>query len=135
MRMFYQFGTHDAGAGGEIFYVLGPKGKKGKLVDYGMHHVTEAFTATTLPSYVSVGTAADADAYGEEISMGTAAIDVGSVSCLQQSVGDGLDIEDRILDAGLAMPADTKVGLHVTAPTGGTPAGIAQPFMIIDWED
>lgn len=134
MRMHYQFGLHDFGAGGEIFYVLGPKGRKGKLVDYGVHHVTEAFTADTLPAYVSVGTAADADAYGEELSMGTSAIDVGSKS-VRQSFRAAEDIEDYILEAGLNLPADTKVGLHCTAPTGGTPAGMAQPFMIIDWED
>lgn len=134
MRMHYFFGTHDFGAGGEIFYVLGPKGRKGKLVDYGVHHVTEAFTADTLPAYVSVGTAADADAYGDELSMATIAIDVGSRS-VRTLYRDPDDIDNFILDAGLSLPADTKVGLHCTAPTGGTPAGIAQPFMIIDWED
>lgn len=134
MRMHYFFGTHDFGAGGEIFYVLGPKGRKGKLVDYGVHHVTETFTNTTLPAYVSVGTAADADAYGEELDMGTLAADAGSKS-VRTTYRAAEDIEDFILDAGLSLPADTKVGLHCTAPTGGTPAGIAQPFMIIDWED
>jgi hypothetical protein len=134
MRMHYIFPVLDFGAGAEIYYVKGPKGRKGKLVDYGVHHVTEAFTADTLPAYVSVGTAADADAYGDELSMGTAAIDVGSVS-VRTSFRDPDDLDDYILDAGLSLPADTKVGLHCTSPTGGTPAGIAQPFMIIDWED
>lgn len=133
MRMTYQFDTLDFGTAGEIYYILGPKGKKGKLVDYGVHHVTETFTATTLPAYVSVGTAADADAYGDEISMGTTAADAGSKSVRTSTVGD--EIETYILPAGLSMPKDTKVGLHCTAPTGGTPAGMACPFMIIDWED
>jgi hypothetical protein len=134
MRMHYTFPVLDFGAGAEIYYVLGPKGRKGKLVDYGIHHVTEAFTTDTLPAYVSVGTAADPDAYGEELGMGTSAIDVGSKS-VRTSFRDPDDIALYILDAGLSLPADTKVGLHCTSPTGGTPAGIAQPFMIIDWED
>lgn len=134
MRMHYMFTTLDFGTAGEIYYVLGPNGRKGKLVDYGVHHVTETFTADTLPAYVSVGTAADADAYGEELSMGTLAADAGSKS-VRTTVDDPDDLSGYILDAGLSLPADTKVGLHCTAPTGGTPAGMACPFMIIDWED
>lgn len=134
MRMHYNFPMLDFGTAGEIFYVTGPKGRKGKLVDYGVHHVTEAFTAVTLPAYVSVGTAADADAYGEELSLGTTALDAGSVS-VRSTTRDPAVIDTYILDAGLSMPADVKVGLHCTAPTGGTPAGMACPFMIIDWED
>jgi hypothetical protein len=132
--MHYCFPVLDFGAGAEIYYVMGPKGRKGKLVDYGVHHPTETFTADTLPAYVSVGTAADADAYGEELSMGLLAADAGSKS-VRTTYRAAEDIEDFILDAGLNLPADTKVGLHCTSPTGGTPAGIAQPFMIIDWED
>ena|GEM_PF-1676216 len=135
MRMHYMFPILDFGTAGEIFYVMGPKNKKGKLVDYGVHHPTETFTADTLPAYVSVGTAADADAYGEELSMGLLAADAGSLSVLSSAEGDGLNLEDYILDAGLSLPANTKVGLHCTAPTGGTPAGMAQPFMVIDWAD
>ena len=134
MRMHYFApDLHDFGAGGDIYYFKGPKGKKGKLVDYGVHHPTETFTADTLPAYVSVGTAADADAYGEELSMGLLAADAGSKSVRTETVGD--EIDNYILPAGLSMPKDTKFGIHCTAPTGGTPAGIAQPFCIVDWED
>lgn len=135
MRMIYQFPVLDFGAGAEIYYVMGPRNKKGKLIDYGVHHPTETFTADTLPAYVSVGTAADADAYGEELSMGLLAADAGSNSVLSQVEGDGLNVEDYILDAGYSLPVNTKVGLHCTSPTGGTPAGIAIPFMVIDWAD
>lgn len=134
MRYYYQFGLHDFGNGGEIFLVTGPKGKKGKVIDYGIHHCTETFTATTLPAYVSVGTAADADAYGEELSMATFAADAGSRSVMTV-VNSPAERDTYMLAASLSLPADTAVGLHVTAPTGGTPAGMAQPFMIIDWED
>ncbi len=134
MRMHYMFPTLDFGSAGEDYYVIGPKGRKGKLVDYGVHHITETFTADTLPAYVSVGTAADPDAYGDELSMGTAAADSGSRS-VRTMYRAASDIETYILDAGLSLPADTKLRLACTAPTGGTPAGMACPFMIIDWED
>lgn len=133
MRYYYQFGLLDFGTAGEDYYVLGPAGRKGTLIDYGVHHITETFTAATLPAYVSVGTAADADAYGDEISMGTTAADAGSRSV--RTLYDGEDVATYILDAGLRLPADTKLRLVCTAPTGGTPAGMAQPFMIIDWDD
>lgn len=134
MRMYYQFDTLDFGTAGEDYYVTGPKGRKGRLVDYGVHHCTETFTATTTAATVSVGTAGDADAYGEELSMGTLAADAGSKS-VRTTTRDPAVIDTYILDAGLSMPADTKLRLCCVAPTGGTPAGMACPFMVIDWED
>jgi hypothetical protein len=129
----YEFGVHDFGAGAEIFYVTGPKGKRGMLVDYGVDHVTEAFNAVTTPATVSIGTAADPDAYGEEFSLGTTALDAGSKSVLQTYQRGSEDYQDFVLP-GKWIAADVKVGLHCVAPTGGTPTGIAQPFMEIIWE-
>lgn len=129
----YQFPSTSVASAGAIFDILGPKGKKGHLHDYGVVNPTVAFTATTLPSYVSVGTVADADAYGDELSMGTIGVDSG---------GKSLRSTYATKDAGFAasminrtLPADTVVSLHITAPTGGTPAGTAQPFVEISWED
>lgn len=132
-RQTYTFGAHDAGAGGEVFAILGPKGKAGRVHDYGIMHVTEAFTADTLPCNVSVGTVADADAYAEEVSMGTAAIDSGGVSLRNSLTLDQIITREAALSP--EVPADTPVALHVTAPTGGTPAGIGIPFLVIDWDD
>lgn len=134
MRMHYMFPLLDFGTAGEDYYVTGPKGRKGKLVDYGVHHCTETFTATTTAATVSVGTASDADAYGDELSLGTLAADAGSKS-VRTTYRAPADIEAYILDPGLSLPADTKLRLCCVAPTGGTPAGMAHPFMIIDWED
>ena len=130
----YQFDTLDFGTAGEIYHILGPKGKTGLLVDYGITHVTETFTTDTLPAYVSVGTASDADAYGDELGMGTTAADSGGKSVLStyrpgKDAGYATQMIDRTL------PADTKVCLHCTAPTGGTPAGMACPFVEIIWDD
>lgn len=132
-RQTYTFGTHDCGAGGEVFTFLGPKGKAGRVHDYGIMHPTEAFTADTLPCNVSVGTVADPDAYAEEISMGTAAIDSGGVSLRNSRTLDQIIAAEAALSP--EVPADGIVALHVTAPTGGTPAGIGIPFVVMDWDD
>lgn len=130
----YQFDTLDFGTAGEVYHVLGPKGKGGLLVNYGVTHVTETFTADTLPAYVSVGTAADADAYGDELSMGTIAADGGGKSLLN-TYRPGKDAAYATMMIDRTLPADTIVALHCTAPTGGTPAGMACPFMEIIWDD
>jgi hypothetical protein len=138
MRMHYMFGMLDFGTAGEIFSVIGPKGRKGKLVDYGVHSPVETFTATTLPAYVSVGSAADADLYAEELSMGTLADQAGGKSARTTATDPTTLYENGnvyMLEAAYSLPADTAICLHCTAPTGGTPAGMAYPFMIIDWED
>ena len=133
MRVYYQFGNYNF-ATSEIFWVTGPKNRKGRVVDYGIHHVTVAFTATTSEGSVSVGSAGSAVAFGAALGLGTTAIDAGSVS-VQQFYDQPADINLKIVAAGLNMPANAKVGLHCNAPTGGTPAGTAQPFMIIEWAD
>lgn len=128
----YEFGFHDAGAGGEVFAVLGPKGKKGTLIDWGIQHITEAFTATSLASFLSVGTVADPDAYGDELSLGTIAIDSGGKSVGSTYARSSVAYAAQFINKRL--PADTPVALHITAPTGGTPAGMGHPWMEIQWD-
>ncbi len=129
----YQFDTLDFGTAGEVFTIMGPKGKKGLLVDYGVCHPTETFTNTTLPAYVSVGTVADADAYGDELGLGTLAADGGGKSLLSTYTPGESGYNTAMIQRSL--PADTIVALHCTAPTGGTPAGMACPFVEIIWDD
>ncbi len=134
MRMTYWFGLFDFGGGAdEVFYLTGPKGKKGKLVDYGIQHVLEAFNAPTTAAIVSVGSSSDLDAYGANLSIGALAADAGGKSVRTECVGDQID--DYILAAGLSMPKDTKVGVKCTAVTGSGPTGQAHVFAVIDWED
>lgn len=128
----YLFPVSDIGAGAKTHTIVGPKDKEGRLVDYGIQNVTEAFTDDTLPCYVSVGTAADPDAFGDEFSMVEEAIGAGKTL---------LSTYDRTHAAYVAamvdktIPANTEVLLTCTAPTGGTPAGIGQPYMAIIWDD
>ena len=62
--------AHDFGAGSNNYTFKGPKGKKGLLLDYGIEGVTETFNEVTTAATISVGIAANLDAYGEEIDIG-----------------------------------------------------------------
>ena len=115
--------VQDLGAGvGTAWSFKGPKGKKGRIIDVGMH-ITETFTATTLAGMVLVGTAADPNYYAQ-LEMGLAAdTDFWNVD----------DDPDAILIE--ALPADTQVEVTHSAPTGGTPAGIGWPVVVVEWYD
>lgn len=134
-RLKYSFGIFDFGGGADqTFYFRGPKGKKGRVWDYGVQDVTEAFAAGTNKPRISVGLASDLDAYGVQLDMGTLADD------------DAQSIRSRFTPAEIVatyvpmttafdIPADTKVGLACVAGTGSGLTGMAVPFCIIDWDD
>jgi len=128
----YVLPASDVGAGAKSMTFYGPKGKKGRVLDMGVQAVTEAFTATTLPAYISVGLTGNVDAYAEEFSMATTAIGPG-ISLRQTYDKDNLNIGGSYIVA--EIPADTAVLLTATAPTGGTPAGIGDVFCIIRWDN
>lgn len=116
----FAFGAHDFGAGAGALSFKLPKGKRGRLVDVGVFNITEAFTNTTTPAYVRVGTASDADAYAQ-LDCGTAAI---------SDTRNTVDDTDAIIDADL--PADTQIEVTFAAPTGGTPAGIGEAYVVVE---
>lgn len=132
-RIKYTFGMLDFGTAGEVFSIKGPKGKAGRIYDYGVDAPLETFTATTLAAFVSVGSVADADLYGDEISMGTLAADAGTKSLRTEYTNAQIAAGAVLLDP--KIPKDTVFALHCTAPTGGTPAGMAYPYVIVDWDD
>ncbi len=130
----YYPGTFDFGAGSGSYYITGPKGKKGWLVDYGVEAASEAFTNTTTGATVQVGTGSDASAYGDALDLGTLAVATGAKSVLT-TYRPGVDRGYTTLMVSQEIPADTHVKVTLTAPTGGTPAGMAMPFADIIWED
>lgn len=121
-------------ASGSALEIMGPKGKRGQLVDYGVQNPTVTFTATTTPAYIAVGSGSDPDAYGEEFSLGTTAADSGGKSVLSTFQRGTADYELYVLPTAV-IAADAKVVVTLTAPTGGSPAGTASPFVDIIWED
>lgn len=117
----------DAGNNGnETWVIHGPKGKKGYLYDYGVEMITEAFTADCT---LSVGTASDPDAYGDEFPMNAQAIDTTrSIRTTYAEHDDGFStyMLNRVI------PADTPV--HLVCVDDST-SGIGNFFCIIDWAD
>lgn len=109
----------------------GPKGKTGTLIDYGFGNPTVLFTAVTTPATIAIGISADRDAYGEEFSAGTLDVSLGllSVRTLYNTPGT---IDDYILNNG-HMPKDTIIYITLIAPTGGSPAGTATPYVRLAW--
>lgn len=110
---------HDFGAGGDSISVTGPAGATGVLRHIGVSCVGETFTNVTTGALVQVGTAADVDAYAE--------LDVGALADTNSVAAADTDFTDR------SLPADTPVEVTFVAPTGGTPAGIGNVEIVIDW--
>ena len=128
----YEFANTDFGAGADVaFNILGPKGKAGRLYDYGVQNSTEAFTATTTGPMISVGSTSDADAYGDDFPLN--ALADNHAKTVRQTYLES--------EAGFAtymvspeIPADTEV---VLTCVGGvdSPTGQAAPFVDIIWQD
>lgn len=129
-RQKYSFGNFDFGGGAnETFSVKGPKGKAGRLWDYGVEGVIEVFEGTTTTPKIAVGTTSDPDAYGDELDLdGVADNDYKSVrsTYAEHDTGFTTQMVDRDL------PADTEI--YVTCTAGvGSPTGQGVPFVVIDW--
>jgi hypothetical protein len=131
-RQKYSFGTFDfGGAADDTFVIKGPKGRKGRLYDYGVEGTTEVFNGGTITPKIAVGTAADPDAYGDELVLhGLADASATSIRSLYRESDSGF--ATYMLDRNL--PADTAVVVTCTVATG-SPTGMGVPFVIIDWQD
>jgi hypothetical protein len=135
-RRVYTFPQFDYGgaAGARADKIIGPKGKKGRLIDYGVQSVQEAFAGTT-PATIAVGNASDADAYGEEFSLGGLAVASGGKTV--RSTYDPTKQADTAAFAALMvepdLPADTAIYITSTEAVTG-PTGMACPYVVIDWD-
>lgn len=126
-RLTYTFPALDWGANNsESFGIRGPKGKKGRLIDYGVIGVTEAFTSDDMT--ISVGTATDPDAFGDEFILNGAA--AGSAKTVRSTYAEHEQgFKNHMVNPNL--PADTDI---VVTMTGASAAGIGTPFVVIDWD-
>jgi hypothetical protein len=120
-------------AGSDNFSFLGPKGKAGLLWDYGVYAVTTTFAGATTTPMMSVGTAADADHYGDDFDFGALVADT--------SGGKSIRTTYAPTDAGFAtymlitdLPANTAVYGVLIAATGGGAAGVATAFVDVIWD-
>lgn len=135
-RRTYTFGNFDFGAAAnETFSIQGPKGKAGRLIDYGVQGVIEVFAGGTSTPIVAVGTPSDADAYGDEFDLGALADNSGKSvrTTYPTAYPTGTTITTYILNQG-KIPADQEVVLTCTGATGAGITGQAVPFVTIDWD-
>jgi len=133
-RMKYSFGLFDWGAAAnEVFSIKGPKGKAGRLYDYGVDATTEIFAGSTVTPKIAVGTTSNPDAYGEELDLDAlAADDATGVRILYDEIADATNFNALMVDRDI--PADTEVYCTCTGATG-SPTGIGVPYVVIDWAD
>lgn len=108
----YTFPAKDFGAATWTEVIESPPGFRGKVRAVSIYDVTEAFTDDTTESRVDVGISGDIDAFATSADLGTLGIAASDSPALTGG-------------ATLIIPANTTVHVTGTAPTGGTPAGIA----------
>ena len=133
MRRYTKTALFDFGTGSatEVMWIKGPKGKNGLLVDYGVEESVEAFTATTTVPSVSVGSEADADAYGDEFSLN--GLVINSFSSVRADADERTTAFTTMMD-DRTIPKDTTVVVYAN-PGTGSPTGQATPFVEILWDD
>jgi hypothetical protein len=133
-RITYTFGVFDfGGAADEAFAIRGPKGKKGRLWDYGVCGVVEAMNGSTITPKIAVGTAADPDAYGDELDLNGVGAD--SAKTVRSSYDENADKTSfDALMVNRDLPADTTILVTCTVATG-SPTGQGVPMVVIDWQD
>ena len=134
-RRVYVFPLFDYGgsAGARTDSIVGPKGKSGTLIDYGVQSIQENFAGTTSAT-IAAGTLADPDAYGDEFALngGTTATGGRTVQDLYDPIADKTSFDALMLVKHI--PKDTVFTLtNVEAATG--PTGQASPYCVIDWAD
>ena len=122
----YSLGQHDFGAGAATYKVKPPPGfSSGRVRDIHVL-VSETFTQTTTPAYIRVGDGTDDDKYAE-LNMGAAAS------------GDSYNADDvagSLKNKGifnLSSDGITELTVKFVAPTGGTPAGIGEVSLLVEW--
>lgn len=119
----YTFNPVDFGAGTYAGSIKAPNGyTRGRILDIGIFEITETFACDSVTAKVRLGTASDADAYAELIIPdATAATDTFNT----QNDTDAVKA-NTFTNAQIEMAC-------VQSEDSGTAAGIATPYVIIDW--
>lgn len=118
-------GLNDFGANADnIYWVKGPPGHKGSLLDVQVS-VVEAFACTTTAAGVKVGTSGDDDAYAHLVIPDTTAI---------STLFNIADDTDAIIQP--VIPADTEIKItciQSTDDSSDTGQGVVK--LLIRWHD
>jgi len=107
----------------------GPKGKRGRVVDAQVSGTT-LFTNVTTSGRLQVGVAGSAATLKANLDLDLGALAAGAaINASNQAAA-------MIGQPGATIPylaADTDFTISFVAPTGGTPAGIGDVDITIDW--
>jgi len=127
-RIKYTFAFDAGNNGDDTFTVYGPKGKAGRLWDYGVECITEAFTSG---GSLAIGDGSDPNRFGLELSTGATAADGKlGVRALYDEVADAASFDALMVDRNI--PADTAVTGTIVDDSA---TGIGVYFVIVDWDD
>jgi len=119
----YTFNPVDFGAGTYAGSIKAPNGyTRGRILDVGIFEITETFACDTTTAKVRLGTTGDADAYAELIIPDTTA------------ATDTFNTQDDTDAVKSNAFTSTQIELTtVQSADSGTAAGIATPYVVIDW--
>jgi hypothetical protein len=142
-RETYVQPTSAFGATTESMRIIGPKGKKGKVIDFGID-ITTAMVGTTSVPELAVGTAQGDSTYGR-FRLGTTIAAGYGVGAQRATVVGGNTVTDdspsfddyvghvKLTPPAISIPADTQIFISRVAGVGGAPAGAGASYVIIDW--
>lgn len=137
----YDWGTFTLSGAAGPFAVLGPKNKKGRLLDYGIDGITTSTAGATNTPGVSVGPPGTAQGNGANFFTGVlTAPNSASVAALNTRFNPapgtpGINPAWSALMVNEDLPANTLVVLTFIPAAGAGAAGVGVPFMIIAWDD
>lgn len=125
---FFDFG----GAADETISIKGPKGKAGRLWDYGVYGCIEVMNGASVTPKIAIGTTSNPDAYGEELDLNALADnEATSLRILYDEIADATSFDALLVEPDI--PADTEVYMTLTGATS-SPTGQATAFCIIRWD-
>ena len=132
-RRVYIFTPHTF-TGSQTYALRGPKGKAGRLIDWGVMGVTTAFAGGT-NGKVSVGIIGTLEKYGSYLTIVGADNTAESVRSRYDPIADAASYAALAGSSGLDIAADVDVVVSALSASGGGEAGVGQPFCVIDWAD
>jgi len=132
LTVSYGFGLVDYGAGDSAFAIQRPKGATMARIDEIHVSVTETFNGVTTNAFTQVGTAGDPNKFADMDMAAAAATDGYGTNDDPDAIleaGQFIDL-DRDGDAGASLD---QLEVAFIAPTGGVPAGIGYPTIVVSW--
>ena len=124
---FFDFGA----AADETISIKLPKGKTGRLHNYGVYGVIEVMNGDSVTPKIAIGTTSDADAYGDELDINAVA-DNDAKSVRSENYENSTNFNALMIERDL--PKDTEIYMTLTGATG-SPTGQGTAFVDIDVAD